>query len=221
MLESVLWWVCVNRIVQNKSLNKININTLNDGESMPKASELKRGMYVEIDSMPHVVKQVEAKSPSSRGASTLYKVRFNNLKTGQKLDESYKSDDLIKEADFNRVDIQYSYKDGDNYIFMNMEDFSQYEVHADDINNCIEYLIEGLQGLSALIMGEALIGIELPQSIDMEIIETSPAIKGATASSITKPATLSTGKIIQVPEYLEVGEIVKVNTETGKFMSRA
>lgn len=188
---------------------------------MPKASELKRGMYVEIDSMPHVVKKVEAKSPSSRGASTLYKVRFNNLKTGQKLDESYKSDDLLKEADFNRVAIQYSYKDGNNYIFMNMEDFSQYEMNANDIQEHIGYLYEGLEGLAALIMDDELISIELPQSMDMEIIETSPAIKGATASSITKPATLSTGKIIQVPEYLETGEIVKVNTETGKFMSRA
>ncbi len=188
---------------------------------MPKANELKRGMYVEIDSMPYVVKQVEAKSPSSRGASTLYKVRFNNLKTGQKLDESYKSDDLLKEADFNRVAIQYSYKDGDNYIFMNMEDFSQYEVNRNDIQEYIGYLYEGLEGLAALIMDNELVSIELPQSVDMEIIETSPAIKGATASSISKPATLRTGKIIQVPEYLVTGEIVKVNTETGKFISRA
>jgi elongation factor P len=188
---------------------------------MPKASELKRGMYVEIDSMPHVVKQVESKSPSSRGASTLYKIRFNNIKTGQKLDESYKSDDLIKEADFNRVDIQYSYKDGDNYIFMNSEDFSQYELNASEIQEAIEYLTEGLQGMSALVMDDEVIGIELPQSIEMKIIETSPAIKGATASSITKPATLKTGKIVQVPEYLETGEVVKINTETGKFMSRA
>ena len=98
---------------------------------MPKASELKRGMYVEIEGIPHVVKQIESKSPSSRGASTLYKIRFNNLKTGQKLDQSYKSDELIKQADFTRIDIQYSYKDGDNYVFMNMEDYSQYEINAD------------------------------------------------------------------------------------------
>ena len=188
---------------------------------MPKASELKRGMYVEIDKIPHVVKQVEAKSPSSRGASTLYKIRFNNLQTGQKLDESFKSDDLLKEADFARVAIQYSYKDGDNYIFMNSEDFSQYEVNASEIQDHVEYLIEGIEGLSALMMDGELLGIELPQSINLEIIETSPAIKGATASGVTKPATLSTGKVVQVPEYLELGEIVKINTETGKFMSRA
>lgn len=188
---------------------------------MPKASELKRGMYVEIDGMPHVVKQVEAKSPSSRGASTLYKIRFNNLKSKQKLDESYKSDDMLKEADFTRIDIQYSYKDGDNYIFMNMEDYSQYELYGNDIEDCIGYLTEGLEGMSALVMDGECIGVELPATIAMKVVDTAPAIKGATASSITKPATLATGKIIQVPEYLEVGEIVKINTETGKFMSRA
>lgn len=80
---------------------------------MPKASELKRGAVVEINVIPHSVKQIEAKSPSSRGASTLYKARFNNLQTGQKLDESYKSDDVLKEADCVRQSIQFSYKDGE------------------------------------------------------------------------------------------------------------
>lgn len=188
---------------------------------MPKASELKRGMVVEINKIPHVVKQVEAKSPSSRGASTLYKIRFNNLQTGQKLDESYKSDDLLKEADFVRVPVQYSYKDGDNFIFMNTEDFSQYEVSEKDLDGQAEYLSENLEGLSALIMDGVLLSIELPQSVDLEIIETAPGIKGATASSTTKPAVLSTGKEVQVPEYIETGVVVRINTGTGKFMSRA
>jgi elongation factor P len=188
---------------------------------MPKASELKRGTVVEINGVPHAVKQVEAKSPSSRGASTLYKIRFNNLQTGQKLDESYKSDDFLKEADCVRESVQYSYKDGDNYTFMNNEDFSQYEVKAKDVEEQMGYVIEGMEGLSALIMDGVLLSIELPQSVDMEIIDTVPNLKGATATGRTKPATLSTGKEVQVPEYMEVGEIIKINTGTGKFMSRA
>ena len=88
---------------------------------MAKASDLKRGMVVEINGIPHAVKQVDAKSPSSRGASTLYKIRFTNLKTGQKLDESLKGDDFFKDADLVRAKVQFSYKDGDNYVFMNME----------------------------------------------------------------------------------------------------
>ena len=187
---------------------------------MPKASELKRGMVVEIEGTPHAVKQIEAKSPSSRGASTLYKIRFKNLQTGLKLDESFKSDDFLKEADFIRVAIQYSYKDGDNYIFMNAEDYSQYEINAEDIEEQLAYLVEGLEGLTALIMDGVLLSIELPQSVDLEIVDTASGIKGATASGVTKPATLSTGKEVQVPEYLEIGEVVKVNTATGKFMSR-
>lgn len=188
---------------------------------MPKASELKRGAVVEINGMPHSVKQIEAKSPSSRGASTLYKVRFNNLQTGQKLDESYKSDDMLKEADCVRQSVQYSYKDGDNYIFMNSEDYSQYEVKTDELEGQIGYITEGMEGLIALIMDDVLLSIELPQSVDMEVTETVPALKGATATGRTKPATLSTGLEVQVPEYIETGEVIRINTGTGKFMSRA
>jgi elongation factor P len=188
---------------------------------MPKANELKRGMVLEINGIPHAVKQLEAKSPSSRGAATLYKVRFTNLQTGQKLDESFKGDDLLKEADCERVPVQYSYMDGDNYVFMNSEDYSQYEVSAKDMEGQAGYITESLEGIIALLMDGNLLTIELPQSVNMEIIETIPAIKGASATGRTKPATLSTGMEVQVPEYLGTGEIIKVNTGTGKFMSRA
>jgi elongation factor P len=188
---------------------------------MPKASELKKGMVVEINSVPHAVKQVEAKSPSSRGASTLYKIRFTNLKTGQKLDESYKGDDLLKDADCVRVQLQYSYLDGETYMFMNTEDYSQYGLNADEIESQLGYITDGLDGIIGLVMDGALLGIELPQSVAMEITETAPGIKGATAAGRAKPAILTTGLEVQVPEYLEAGEIIKINTVTGKFMSRA
>jgi elongation factor P len=178
-------------------------------------------MIVEIDGDPHAVKKVESKSPSSRGAVTLYKVRFTNLKTGQKLDESLKGDDLLKDADCMRTRVQYSYQDGDLYTFMNMEDYSQYSLNSDDIEGQIGYLTEGLDGITALLMDGEIIGIELPQSVNMTIAETSPGIKGATATGRTKPAILTTGLEVQVPEYLENGEVIKVNTSNGKFISRA
>lgn len=187
---------------------------------MPKANELKSGMVVEINGQPHAVKQVDAKSPSSRGASTLYKVRFNNLKTGQKLDESYKGDDMLKDADCVRVQVQFSYVDGDAYTFMNTEDYSQYTLNSDEIEDSINYLTEGLDGIFALIMDDAILGIELPHSVVLTITETAPGIKGATASGRTKPAILSTGLEVQVPEYLESGQDIKVNTTNAKFMSR-
>lgn len=188
---------------------------------MPKASELKRGMVVEINGSPHVVKQVEAKSPSSRGAATLYKIRFTQLQTKQKLDESFKGDDFLKETDCARVQVQYSYLDGDIYYFMNMEDYSQYGLSRQDLDDQVDYLVEGLDGITALLIEGLLLGIELPQSIALKIVDAAPGIKGSTATGRTKPARLSTGLEVQVPEYLEPGEMIKVNTTNGKFMSRA
>jgi len=187
---------------------------------MPKAGDLKRGMIIDINGVPHAVKTIEAKSPSSRGASTLYKIRYNNLKTGQKLDESYKSDDMLKEADCSRVSVQFSYMDGDNYVFMNTDDYSQYELSAESIESQTGYITDGLEGITALLMDGSILGIELPASIVLQITETAPKLKGATAAGRTKPAILSTGLEIQVPEYLEVDDMVRVNTSTGKFMSR-
>lgn len=188
---------------------------------MPKASELKKGMIVDIDGVPHIVKQLESKSPSSRGAATLYKVRFNNLQTHQKLDSSFKGDDLLKDADCMRVPVQYSYKDGEVYYFMNMEDFSQYEIREEEIQEQIPFLVEQQEDIIALLMDGSLLGIELPQSVTLEILDTPPALSGASATNRSKSATLSTGLEIQVPEYLASGELIKVNTLTGKFISRA
>lgn len=188
---------------------------------MVKASDLKKGMVVELNGTPHVVKQIEVRSPSSRGATTLYKIRFGNIKTGQKTDESLKGDDIFKEADCVRVKVQFSYIDGDNYVFMNMDDYSQYSLNSEELEGKTGYLTEGLEGIVALLIDDDILSIELPSSVIMTIVETPPAIKGATATGRTKTARLQTGIEVQVPEYLETGESLKINTETGKFMSRA
>ncbi|MBQ75699.1 MAG: elongation factor P-like protein YeiP [Gammaproteobacteria bacterium] len=187
---------------------------------MAKASDLKKGDVVEIDGEPHAVKQLEAKSPSSRGASTLYKVRFNNLVTGHKRNESYKGDDMLKEADCQRVQVQFSYMDGEHYIFMDMEDYSQHSLGLNALDGQVEYLSDGLEGITALLVDGNIVALDMPQSVVLEIVETSPTIKGASASARTKPATLTTGLVVQVPEYIDLGEQVKVNTTNGKFMSR-
>jgi len=186
-----------------------------------KASDLKRGMVVDINGVPHIVKNVDVKSPSSRGATTLYKVRFTNMKTGLKLDESLKGDDMFKDAELVRAKVQYSYKDGDNFVFMNSEDYTQYTLGAEDLEGQAEYLSESLEGIVALLIDDEPIGLELPATVILEIIETPPPIKGSSASARTKTARLSTGLEVQVPEYLETGELIKVNTETGKYSSRA
>jgi elongation factor P len=188
---------------------------------LPKASELKCGIAIEINGEPYVVKKIEIRNPTSRGASTLYKVRFAHLKTRQKLDESFKGDDFLKEADCTRVMAQFSYQDGDAYTFMNLENYEQYSLNTDDLEETVQFLTEGLEGIYVLLMDDLPLGIELPASVTLEIIETAPALKGASATNRTKPAQLSTGLEVQVPEYIEAGEIIKINTGTGKFMSRA
>ena len=188
---------------------------------MPKASDLKRGMVVEVNDAPYSVKAIEVRNPSSRGASTLYKVRFNHLKTKQKLDETLKGDEFLKEVDCERRLVQFSYQDTDGYTFMSLNDYEQYTISANDLEHEKDYLTEGLEGIVAIVLDALVIAIELPNAVAMIVTDTSPGIKGSTASSRTKPATLTTGVEIQVPEYIENGETIKINTVTGKYMSRA
>ncbi|MDD2759378.1 MAG: elongation factor P-like protein YeiP [Methylomonas sp.] len=187
---------------------------------MPKANELKLGTAIEINGEPYVVKHIDVRNPTSRGATTLYKVRFTHMKTRQKLDETYKSDDMLKAADCSRVNVQYSYQDGDTYYFMNSETYDQYSLSADDLEGQTEYLTDGLDGIIMLLMDDAPLGIQLPTTITLQVVETPPAMKGASATNRTKPAKLTTGLEVQVPEYIENGEMIKVNSETGKFSSR-
>lgn len=188
---------------------------------MPKASDLKRGMVVEVNDAPYVVKQIEVRNPSSRGASTLYKIRFNHLKTKQKRDETLKGDDFLKDVNCERTVVQFSYKDDDSYTFMNLEDYEQYTINTRDIEDDIGFLSEGLEGIVGIILEGNLVAIEVPAAVALEIIETGPSIKGASATARTKPAILSTGLEVQVPEYIEQGDVIKINTSTSKFMARA
>ena len=178
-------------------------------------------MLIDINGVPHIVKQIEVKSPSARGAATLYKIRYNNMQSGQKLDETYKGDDIVKDADCEKVPVQYSYQDADNWVFMNTNDYSQYEIPNADMEDFSPYITEGLEGMLGLMMDGKLLTLILPAQVALEIIETVPEMRGASATSRTKPAKLSTGLEVQVPEYLSQGELVKVSTVTGKYMSRA
>ncbi|MDT4290322.1 elongation factor P-like protein YeiP [Methylomonas sp. MO1] len=188
---------------------------------MPKANELKKGTAIEINGEPYVVKNIDVRNPTSRGATTLYKVRFTHMKTRQKLDETYKSDEMLKAADCSRCNVQYSYQDGDTYYFMNAETYEQYSLSAEDLEGQTEYLSDGLEGIIMLLMDDAALGIQLPTTITLQIVETPPSMKGSSATKRTKTAKLSTGLEVQVPEYIESGEMIKVNTDTGEFSSRA
>jgi elongation factor P len=188
---------------------------------MLKASNLKKGTVVGINQQIYVVKHIDVKTPSARGALTLYKVRLMNVQNGQKLDQTFKGNDALDDVELSRRPVQYIYKEGDLYTFMDSEDFNQYTLGGETIEEQSIWLTDNLEGITALLNDGKIISIELPQSIELDITDTAPAIKGATATGRNKPATISNGVVVQVPEYMEAGERVKVNTETGKFMSRA
>ncbi len=188
---------------------------------MPRASELKRGMAVEYNGKLLLVKHIDVHSPSARGAATLYKTRFSDITTGGKVEQTFKGDDNLTLVDLSRHPVMFSYIDGDDYIFMDNEDFSQYAFKQASIEEELLFISESTQGLVVLTVDGKNVGLELPQSVEMEIIETDPSIKGASASARTKPARFSTGLTIQVPEYIANGEKVKINTADKKFMGRA
>lgn len=188
---------------------------------MPKASEMKTGMIVEINGQPYIVRKVQAHSPSARGAATLYKTRFNHARTGQKYEEAFKGDDFLVEVDFAKQKVQFLFAADGQYTFMNLENYDQYLLDVDVVAEQIPFLMDGLEGMTALLIDGACVAVELPQVVEMEIMETAPAMKSASASSRTKPATFNTGLEIQVPEYLAQGEVIKINTETRAYMSRA
>lgn len=188
---------------------------------MPKASELKKGAVVDIDGQLYVARNIDVRSPSSRGANTLYKIRFSNIQTGQKLEQTCKGDDMLKDVELIRRPVQFSYRDGEQLVFMDNEDYSQYTMSESDLAEEQPYITEATEGMLVSLVDEQVVALELPQVVELEITDTAPGIKGASASARTKPATLSTGLEVQVPEYLETGETIKVNTRDKSFISRA
>lgn len=187
---------------------------------MPKASNLQKGNIINIDDHPYQVKQIDVHTPSARGANTLYKVRYASLITGQKLDQTYKGNDALEEMVVDKRRVSFLYRDQNMYTFMDSENYEQYTLAEESLEGRTEWLIDGLEGITALLRDGHPLSIELPQTVDLEITETAPVIKGATATNRNKPATLSNGISVLVPEYMTAGEVVRVNTETGQYMAR-
>lgn len=188
---------------------------------MLKACDLKKGNVVEINNEVYVVKHIDVRSPSARGAVTLYKVRFTHIRTKQKYEDSYKGNDPLNEVVLQRKPVQYLYPDGDLHVFMDGMEYAQYMISGDVIEDDLVWLTDGMEGLVGLFIDDNMVALEIPTTLVFEIRETAPGVKTASATARTKPAVLSNGVEIQIPEYLEAGEMVKVNTETKKYMSRA
>lgn len=188
---------------------------------MPKASDVKKGEIVRHGERVCAVRKIEIRTPSSRGSNTLYRMKLQDVQTRQNFDETFKGEDIFGDVDFLRRQASYSYYDGELYVFMDDEDFTQYSFNESDLEGQLEYLSEGLGGIFVTVIDGTAVGIQLPAAVDLEIVETAPALKGGTATKRNKRATLAGGVEVQIPEYLAQGEVVRVNTETGEYMSRA
>ena len=185
------------------------------------ASDLKKGDVVKIDGDPHIVETVKVQTPSARGAVTLYKVRFRNLKTRRKVDQSLHGGDVLAEADYVRRPVQYLYGDSSGITFMDLQDYSQFTLTKEEIEEEWPYLTEGVEGLISISSEGRVLGLEIPTFINLEIVETRPSVKGGSVTARTKPATLTTGLVVQVPEYMAAGETIRVDTRTGEYASKA
>ena len=185
------------------------------------AKDIKTGTVVVHDGNPVVIRGISVNSPSARGAATLYKFRGRNVLTRNKVDITMKGTDNLDEADFSRRDVQMLYTDATHLFLMDKEDFQQYELPLEDVEEELPYMTEGLEGMRALIYNDGCVGLELPVAVELTITQTDPGVKGNSATSRSKPATLETGLVVQVPEYIKEGERLKIDTRTGEFLTRA
>ena len=186
---------------------------------MVNSSDLRRGLLLEIDDAPWVIVDCSFQTPSARGASTITKIKIRNLKTNAVLQKSYRGGEMLKEADCERRNAQFLYKEGDDYIFMDEESFEQAPLSAEVIGDPVGFLLEGMKVRTRLYNGDV-ISVELPNVVEMLVVDTTPTIKGATAQAQMKPAKLETGIEILVPPYLESGERIRVDTRDGRFIER-
>lgn len=187
---------------------------------MVPAKDFKRRMVVEIDGAPHMIELIQVQTPSARGASTLYKVRARNLKTRNRVEKTFRGTDSLAESSFERRPVQFLYRDPDGFHFMDSTDFNQFTFSADDMEDFAPYMTENMDGVEALLVNDEPIAIEIPDTVELVISETSPGVRGNSATGRTKPATLATGAIIQVPEHLDSGVSVRVDTRTGEYLGR-
>lgn len=184
------------------------------------AKDFKRRMVIEIDGAPHMIEQIQVQTPSARGAATLYKIKARNLKTRSRVEKTYRGTDTLSESSFQRRPVQYLYRDADEFHFMDSADFSQFSFTADDLRDQSPFMTENMEGVEALVVDDEVIAIELPDTVELAIVETTPGVRGNSATGRTKPATLSTGHVVQIPEHLDQDEVVRVDTRTGEYLGR-
>jgi elongation factor P len=182
------------------------------------ATRLKKGMLIKMGADLFRVLELQHVTPGNlRG---FVRVKFRNIRTGTLSDQKLRSEDSIERATLDEREMQYLYKDGDSFHFMDTSSYEQLHIPAEALGDSVNYLVPDAL-IKVEFYGSEPVGIELPQTVDLTVEDTVPGIKGATASAQVKPATLETGLVVQVPPFINAGDKVRVNTETGEYLSRA
>ena len=181
------------------------------------ATQMRPGMIIKHNDQLHVVFSVEHRTPGNLRAFIQAKLR--NVRTGAMFVERFRSPDPIDRVIVDEVKMEYLYNDGDDYYFMD-ENFEQTMLKREMLGDAVDYLLPNLTIAVSFHDGKP-VGIELPLVVEMTVVETEPGIKSATASSVTKPAKLETGLVVQVPPFINEGEKIRVDTAEGAYMSRA
>ncbi len=186
-----------------------------------KASEVKKGNVIEHNGTVYQVRDIERSSPQGRGGNVTFRFTMYSVPGGQKFDLSLRAEDELKEVDLLRRAASFSYKDGEAFVFLDSEDFTPYQLDADVVGDLAGYISDGLDDCYVQVIDDMPVAVQLPASVVLQVVDTAPELKGATATKRPKPATLHTGIEIMVPEYVSNGEKIWVSTVTGEFGGRA
>ena len=181
-------------------------------------TELRKGTKVELEGEPYIVVESQFVKPGKGNAFA--RCRLKSLVSGNVIDRTWKSGERIKKAELEEVQMQFLYADGDQYNFMNTSTYDQIAISKENLGDAPLYLLEQMEVAVLFHNGQPL-SIELPNFVVLEITHADPGVKGNTATGATKPATLETGAVVQVPLFVERGERVKVDTRTGEYVERA
>ncbi len=181
-------------------------------------NDFRSGVKVLLDGDPCTIVENEFVKPGKGQAFS--RVKLRNLKTGRVLEKTFKSGDSVEAADVMDTEFQYSYSDGDLYYFMHPESFEQIASDATAMGDALKWL-KGQEMVTLTLWNGVPIAVAPPNHVNLAIIETDPGIRGDTATGGTKPATLETGAVVRVPLFLDVGEVVRVDTRTSEYLSRA
>ena len=147
------------------------------------------------------------------------RAKFRNIRNGTLSDQKLRSEDVLERAVLDEREMQYLYKDGESFHFMDTSSYEQLHIDSEVLGDSVNYIIPDAL-IKVEFYGSEAVGIELPQTVDLKVEDTVPGIKGATASAQVKPATLETGLVVQVPPFVNTGDVIRVNTETGEYLSR-